>query len=76
MIRKAKELSITPKEGGQPQDDKKHEMLDDPEFIKGVLKELNIDPNSGEGEIVIKQVEEEQSKKDAAKDNKKMDEEK
>lgn len=40
------------------------------------MKDLNIDPQSGEGLELMKQLEQEQNEKKGSKDNKKMDEEK
>jgi hypothetical protein len=80
LIRKAKEMSINPKEGENPTGDES-KLFEDPDFIKEVLKDLNLDPESSEAKEMIDNMSKQKNDaskpgdSDASKKNK-MDEEK
>jgi hypothetical protein len=74
-------MSINPKEGENPAGNDETKLFEDADFIKDVLKDLNIDPNSEEAKGMIDSMSKPKtgdSKKDDQDDSKKnkMDEEK
>lgn len=84
MIRKAKEMSINPKEGSHPEG-AGAQLFEDPDFIKDVLKDLEIDPEGQDAKAMIEQMtkdsktapkDDHEKKDDKGVSKNKMDEEK
>lgn len=77
LIRKAKEMSINPKEGENPAGADETKLFEDPDFIKDVLRDLNLDPESKEAKDLIENMskqkaeDKDQSKKGAMDEEKK-----
>ena len=71
LIRKAKEMTVNPKAGeiaGSPADEAR--LFEDPDFIKDVLKDLNVDTESKDAKELIQGIRNKKDEDDKEKEKK------